>query len=259
MKNLSTSLFFSLIFVLSCSNDDEAVMMEPTGPDPRCENVDCASGGTCVDGICACDPGYVGERCETYVPVQLRLQSETPIEIIDGGISIDSLYGKLYAGGIIFYIDMGGYLPGKEGLVCSPNFLPRSYGWGCLETDLDNVPNVAQYPNRPFSNEAGAKIGDGLANTQAISARTCASQSAATACTDASINGFDDWFLPAAGTLDLMYKNLEVAGLVDFNNQTLWSSTERAGSGAWRTSFSGGAHAVTNKQSNLSVRPVRTF
>ncbi len=52
----SAALIVALAFgVQSCKKDD---------PDP-CEDVTCSGNGTCNDGDCACDDGYIGSNCET--------------------------------------------------------------------------------------------------------------------------------------------------------------------------------------------------
>ncbi len=57
MKNLlqKSSFFIAILIMtaLACSD-----------PDP-CEEVNCGANGTCVEGTCECDPGYIGTNCET--------------------------------------------------------------------------------------------------------------------------------------------------------------------------------------------------
>ncbi|MEL7376370.1 MAG: DUF1566 domain-containing protein [Bacteroidota bacterium] len=255
-KNLLYLLFIFLVFSFSCGSDDEA-LMAPTAPE-ECD-LDCGPNGTCLLDVCACDPGYVGDQCQTYRPVAVRLQTETPAQIVARGIPVDSLYGKEYAGGIIFYLDQSNFLVGVEGLVCSATDIAGTSRWGCTNIDLENVPNVQQTPNRPFSNEAGSLLGDGKTNTPAISNNNCASGSAARACATIALNGYSDWYLPSSGALELMYENLDQNGMGDFRGQLYWSSSERAATNAWYLSFQDGTHANTNKLSSLRVRAIREF
>jgi len=54
MKNL---LFLSLLFL----------GMVHLGCGDKCDDIECGVNGTCVEGICNCDPGYSGENCENNV------------------------------------------------------------------------------------------------------------------------------------------------------------------------------------------------
>lgn len=224
-----------------------------------CDTVDCGSGGDCVEGVCICTSGYSGENCEIYTPVYVRLLTETPLEIVESGIPLDSLYGKVYAGGFIFFIDVDNLLAGAEGMVCTREPLSGAYTWGCQDFDVMGLNIVTEYPNNAFENEVGARPGDGLFNTQAIVNAGCGNDAAAHACAELETAGYDNWFLPAIGTLDLMYKHLDAKGHVDFENRSYWSSTQDGNTRAWRTSFGGGAHSEVGKLSTLLVSAVRTY
>ncbi|MEM8585837.1 MAG: hypothetical protein AAGF87_16285 [Bacteroidota bacterium] len=250
-------LTFLMLF-FSCGNDEDSSIVEPEMMD-LCEDVNCGVGGDCVNGSCVCASGYSGDRCQIYTSVAVRLQTETPLEIFESGMYLDSLYGKVYAGGMIFYMDVDDFIPGVEGMVLSTEILPGTYSWGCAGTDLVEIGNVTEYPNRPTENQPGGRIGEGRANTEAIVNSDCGENSAAIACAQLSTGGFDDWFLPSSGAIDQVYKNLEVKGHINFGPSSYWTSTERDFSGAWRYSFAGGVHAVVGKSSIIKVRAVRTF
>ncbi|WP_044085483.1 DUF1566 domain-containing protein [Lewinella cohaerens] len=248
-------LLITLALNVSCKKDDDIVVIEMD----LCENVTCFNGGNCVTGTCECPSGYSGEQCELYTPVVVRLLNETPLELVESGISIDSLHGKLYAGGYIFYIDTEDIIEGKEGLVCALTNLDQRYKWGCDEEDIDLF-NLTSDPIYPEETAQGARPGDGIMNTLQILNSPCASGHAADACANYSDGVYDDWFLPSRGGMFLIYYNLEARGHVDnFGNDSYWTSNEQRDIGAWAVSFAGGTPTAYLKASSLKVRPVRAF
>jgi hypothetical protein len=53
MRIFAFSTLLLAVFLFSCGDDDD-----------RCEDLTCFNGGTCLDGICECPPGYVGFNCQ---------------------------------------------------------------------------------------------------------------------------------------------------------------------------------------------------
>jgi hypothetical protein len=105
-------------------------------------------------------------------------------------------------------------------------------------------------------------IGSGKNNTELII--TALNQkgengSAAQLCKAYTLNGYNDWFLPSAGELDLMYRNLKQRGLGNFGNY-YWSSSESSNYYAYVQGFtSGNKSANFGKNNTALVRAVRTF
>jgi len=89
--------------------------------------------------------------------LQLRLdQGETPKEIIESGVPKDSLYGKIYQGGYIFYFfpgDSTGMVFGQEDLHYPHDTTNQKIIWNC------RVRNTGA---------KSRKIGDGLNNSKKI-------------------------------------------------------------------------------------------
>ena len=58
-----TCLSLCFLFLFSCKQEDD----EMATADP-CRDVVCLNGGTCSNGLCACESGYTGSQCENYEP-----------------------------------------------------------------------------------------------------------------------------------------------------------------------------------------------
>ena len=124
--------------------------------------------------------------------------------------------GDIVNGGVVFWLDS----KGQHGLVVAFSDVATSVEWGCIGTDLPNVPNVWGDP--PIG--LGAEIGDGFNNTNNI-LKDCPTAPAALAARSLG----PDWFLPSAKELNQIYINkttLEgVSGFTSFSD-FYWSSTE---------------------------------
>jgi len=225
----------------------------------------CQNGGTCNEGVCDCPEGYIGENCEGFDPSQVQALLEggqTPIELVNGGVPIDSLYGKMYEGGFIFYLNTDD----GTGMVAATE--DQNGGnpavWGCVETDIMGLSNVQNCPGMgncqqpsPEETEIGARIGDGAANTSAILDGCNPNDGiAAKLCRDLGAG----WFLPSRGELNLMYTNLKDKGdLGGFAADIYWSSAESGNFFVWSQDFNGGNQTFSNKVFNLHVRAARAF
>lgn len=133
------------------------------------------------------------------------------------------------SGGVIVY-DQGSLLNGWRYLEASPYDNGADNGTGCYTTPITGT---------------SAEIGFGLENTlRWLAAGSCGNW--IYIARDFTLNGFDDWFIPSKGEVNLMYQNLKVNGLGNFQNHAYWSSTpgEYGGSGinggAWVQNFSNG-------------------
>ena len=160
-----------MMFLISCSND-------------RCESIVCENGGECVDGVCVCPSDFLGNNCElvNFNQIQTLLSNYTPLELYQGGIPLDSLYGKEYNEGLIFYLDT---LTGK-GLVVAKEPLETEHAWGCEKEDIVDIENGA---------EAHEELGDGKRLTDAI-IETCTFVLYVTAA-DACRELGPEWHLPS--------------------------------------------------------------
>jgi hypothetical protein len=124
--------------------------------------------------------------------------------------SVTPAIGDFYQGGIVFYLDSigGGLISAPSDQVTAP-----SYGavWGC-----DGI---------TISGADGVDIGTGFQNTIDIEAGCTASGTAADICTNLTLGGYNDWFLPSI--MELHEMNLFKDEIGGFTNQAVyWSSTE---------------------------------
>ena len=152
------------------------------------------------------------------------------------------------AGGYIFYIN--------------PNY--ATDGWRYLEA----APSAGDTTTIKWSNittaigTTGTAIGTGKTNTEAILAQAGFTDGAAKNCDNFSVNGYDDWFLPSQGELELMYDNLRLYSVGNFSivsPASYWSSSEVSATNAYRHKFDSDIQDSVGKTSPYKYRPVRRF
>jgi hypothetical protein len=150
------------------------------------------------------------------------------------------------AGGIVFF-DKGNSNGGWQYLETASINQSSSVEWGCFGTSI---------PGTQLT------VGSGEANTALIIAGCNQANFAAKLCDDLTLGGQTDWFLPSRDELILMYENLHLNNLGNFNdNGYYWSSSEFNNNIAWSTDFLFGNvnNGSTKNYSNAYVRAVRAF
>jgi hypothetical protein len=175
-------------------------------------------------------------------PVQTRLLAgETPCQILSSGVAIDSLYGKEYSGGLIFYVNQSTC----SGLVISPTDNGFTSNWGCAGTLIGTTSNA---------------IGFGNSNTTNI-LLACPGAGPASSCDNLVLNGYSDWFLPSIGELNLVYSNLSLNGFGALNGYGYWSSTEFNNFNSYVQFMTNGISYIEQKsnQPAHAYRAVRAF
>lgn len=164
--------------------------------------------------------------------------------------------GDNHQGGKVAYIFVAGdlgYVAGEtHGLIAASSDL-GSFQWG---ESLLRIPGTV------------SGIGHGNANTTLIVNGYGALSTAAKACADLELNGYDDWYLPSEEELNVIITNDALIGGFQY---TYWSSTQdpKTASNANLynayslyistpgTGVGSGQYFVKNNYAN--VRPVRTF
>lgn len=196
--------------------------------------------------------------------IQNRLnKGETPRSLIKSGISMDSLYGKIYQGGYIFHFfakDTSGLVMGTKNLKYDHDTTRYAIIWGC---------------RNKLAGATGIKIGTGLSNSQKIVSHNCPiydpdkrvwMKSAAELCLLYKGAGYDDWYLPSKDELHEALMNLSYTRKVDFGDVHFWTSSEKNDQFAWIEHMKFGwreyefyGQSYYRKFYARYVRPIRNF
>ncbi|UEG49606.1 DUF1566 domain-containing protein [Ferruginibacter lapsinanis] len=150
--------------------------------------------------------------------------------------------GEEYGGGIIFYVDPSG----DHGLIAAAVDQSTMAKWGF------------------FENPAGATaitVGTGVTNTDKIISINPGDNAgiAARLCSDLTLNGYSDWFLPSLNELKLLYKNLQLKGVGNIARAEYWSSSETDFNNAWLLDFNTGSPVESTVNKPSYVRAIRAF
>lgn len=146
------------------------------------------------------------------------------------------------SGGYVFY-DRGVNSRGWRYLEAAPNDQTNGIEWGCDKISMDST---------------FIEVGKGESNTKFISTH-CSKNNASKICSNLSLNGTNDWFLPSIVELYLMYINLHSQNLGNFVNDFYWSSSESSATEAISLGFEYGYSSNDSKSYTEYVRAARKF
>jgi hypothetical protein len=157
-------------------------------------------------------------------------------------------------GGLVFHVTDGGL----HGLEAAPA------GWYDGTSDpsaaWSNVVDALANGASPLPKA----VGSGSANTDAIIAQAGHTASAAKLCRDYRGGGFDDWFLPSADELTLMWQSLQSEGLGGFTtggpDYDYLSSSETSATVICNIYWADGVLYETDSKADPDfLRPARAF
>ncbi|MGD1847549.1 MAG: hypothetical protein ACFB10_19340 [Salibacteraceae bacterium] len=155
------------------------------------------------------------------VHLQARLDAgETPKNLYDSEVPLESIYGLTYKDGYIFDLDT----KTGEGMVAALEDASSEWlDWGCAGEDLPSVEN--------------SEAATGLDNTLAI-VYDCASLDTPAHASLVSAWVEDaNWFLPSKLELRKMFENLRMNNQGNFQDAPYWSSTEINADMVWAQYF----------------------
>ena len=187
------------------------------------------------DGSCTGIIGCTGSSAPNYDP-SATCDDSSCLEI-----------GDIYQGGIIFYLDGNG-----GGLISAPSDQSSGIQWGCSGTLIGT----------------NSGMGTGSQNTVDIELGCNTPATAADICTNLTLGGYSDWFLPSKDELNEMYLNIGRGtsytnpnyNIGGFSTNSYRSSTEYNLLVAWVQSFANGApNNQQHKDLMYPVRAIRAF
>jgi hypothetical protein len=153
--------------------------------------------------------------------------------------------GQNFGGGYIFYIDS----TGEHGFIATDPIGGKRWAYWPYHNILIGTTRF--------------EIGTGKANTQAIiNAGNNDPASAAMACKNLVVNGYNDWFLPSTGELYLVRQNKDVLPFFGYfyNGNLYWSSSEVSNYQAYITPINATASfGYDSKDMGWGVVPIRSF
>ena len=171
-------------------------------------------------------------------------------------------------GGVVFY-DAGKVRTWGRYLEAAPASVEvRGLPWKKLSVDDRLRPVYRDTATRTarIARVISKEIGMGQANTKTIVSTYRRGSYAARYAHDLVVNGHDDWFLPSADELDVMFNVLQTSRepMDTFAPRFYWSSSEYDYNNAWTQSMKSGQQFdrekwLSSPQDALWVRPIRAF
>jgi uncharacterized repeat protein (TIGR02543 family) len=162
---------------------------------------------------------------------------------------------------VVLYAQWGPYPIGGAGPAGGLVFYDKGFysdGWRYMEAAPEDYHDKLKSDIELTGHDTGSSVGAGEENTYLLANLRSPSE-AATICYNAVVGGFDDWFLPSLDELHLMFANLYLAGLGNFQSFQYWSSTYKAPN-KYLIDFDRGYSSLTSRSGeDYCVRAARSF
>lgn len=164
------------------------------------------------------------------------------------------------AGGIVFF-DKGFFSDGWRYLEVTQSSIGE-YRFGYYRPNGNTVVGtISVIGSGKHNTERLVKYMDieGMAYSDDLYKSEAKKEYAARICLDYSYGGYDDWFLPSIGELELVYNNLKRTGLASFEENTLLSSSEYGDKYVNYWGFYYNRSSYGSRGAIYQVRAVRAF
>ena len=187
-----------------------------------------------------------GFKPNTTYYVKAYIASNDELSVYGNEISFKTLAvgHKGQGGGIVFY-DKGETTDGWRYLEVAPNDQSAGAVWGCKDKEIYATVST---------------LGGGYDNTQNIVSVCKDQNSAASICDNLVLGGKTDWYLPNIQELRLLYNNMHLQNLGNFNQVYYWSSENYYQiNNATLFGMNGGDQQNYDTQFTGSVRAIRRY
>ena len=302
MKVKVLGYLFLVVFIAACSNpffpplkvkeseETFTVIFNSNGGSAVASITGVTSGATITTPISP-KKGSYGAFGGWFKDVALNNEWNFSSDVVAEDITLYAKWNAAYAiggagpaGGIIFYVDAGGFTvqgygnPGDIGyfasytayyLEAAPVDEPTSAQWGARGTFISGV---TTYDDNDDASLIGTLIGNGRKDTYIIANylnnNTSEEGRGAQLCANKSSNGFNDWFLPSIGELTQLFLIRDAVNNTEgiIEGGFYLSSSQYSSSFAWYRSSDLNAPDIIGKNRDNTdnflygfVRAVRAF